>query len=182
AKAQINAHDIVAIGITNQRETTLVWDSTSGQPIYNAIVWQDTRTDRICRRLEEAGHADTIYHKTGLPLATYFAGPKIRWLLDNVPGAQARAEAGELRFGTIDTWLIWNLTGGAHITDPTNASRTMLMDLETLDWDDALLAYLNIPRAMLPTIRPSSDPAFYGKTKATGPFQGEIPICGDLGD
>jgi glycerol kinase len=182
AKAQINAGDIAAIGITNQRETTLVWEKATGKPIYNAIVWQDTRTDRICRALEDAGHADAIYHKTGLPLATYFSGPKIRWLLDNVPGARARAMAGELLFGNIDTWLIWNLTGGAHITDPTNASRTMLMDLETLDWDDALLAYLDVPRAMLPTIRPSSDPAFYGKTKQNGPFQGEIPICGDLGD
>lgn len=182
AKAQISARDIAAIGITNQRETALVWDKQSGEPIYNAIVWQDTRTDRICRELEEAGHAERIYHKTGLPLATYFSGPKIRWLLDNVEGARAKAEAGELLFGNIDTWLIWHLTGGAHITDPTNASRTMLMDLETLDWDEELLAILGIPRSMLPTIRPSSDPDFYGKTQATGPFQGEIPICGDLGD
>lgn len=182
AKAQISVTDIAAIGITNQRETALVWDKTNGEPIYNAIVWQDTRTDRICRQLEEAGHAEAIYHKTGLPLATYFSGPKIRWLLDNVEGARKRAEAGELLFGNIDTWLIWHLTGGAHITDPTNASRTMLMDLETLDWDEELLKILGIPRAMLPTIRPSSDPEFYGTTLKNGPFQGEIPICGDLGD
>ncbi len=182
AKAQIRARDIAAIGITNQRETTLVWDKTTGEPIYNAIVWQDTRTDRICRQLADDGHAERIYHKTGLPLATYFSGPKIRWLLDNVKGARARAEAGELLFGNIDTWLIWHLTGGAHITDPTNASRTMLMDLETLDWDDDLLEILRVPRAMLPTIRPSSDPDFYGTTQPTGPFQGEVPLCGDLGD
>lgn len=182
AKAQISATDIAAIGITNQRETTLIWDKATGEPVYNAIVWQDTRTDRICRQLEADGHADFFYKKTGLPLATYFSGPKIRWILDNVEGVRARAEAGELLFGNIDTWLIWHLTGGAHVTDPTNASRTMLMDLETLDWDDALLARLGVPRALLPTIRPSSDPAFYGKTKLNGPFRGEIPICGDLGD
>ncbi|MCB0065452.1 MAG: glycerol kinase GlpK [Caldilineaceae bacterium] len=182
AKAQVNAADIAAIGITNQRETTLIWDKATGEPVYNAIVWQDTRTDRICRQLEADGHADFFYHKTGLPLATYFSGPKIRWLLDNVEGVRARAEAGELLFGNIDTWLIWQLTGGVHVTDPTNASRTMLMDLETLDWDDELLARLDVPRALLPTIRPSSDPHFYGKTKQSGPFQGEIPICGDLGD
>ncbi|MCB0186431.1 MAG: glycerol kinase GlpK, partial [Caldilineaceae bacterium] len=182
AKAQISAADIAAIGITNQRETALVWDKATGEPIYNAIVWQDTRTDRICRRLTEDGYADRIYHKTGLPSATYFSGPKIRWLLDNVPGARARAEAGEQLFGNIDTWLIWHLTSGAHITDPTNASRTMLMNLETLDWDDELLEILGVPRTMLPTIRPSSDPDFYGKTLTSGPFQGVIPIRGDLGD
>lgn len=182
AKAQIHAADIAAIGITNQRETALVWDKATGEPVYNAIVWQDTRTDRICQQLEAAGHADFFYRKTGLPLATYFSGPKIRWILDNVDGVQARAEAGELLFGNVDTWLIWHLTGGNHITDPTNASRTMLMDLETLDWDDELLARLGIPRSLLPEIRPSSDPNFYGKTLPNGPFQGEIPICGDLGD
>ena len=182
AKAQISAADIAAVGITNQRETTLLWDAATGRPIHNAIVWQDTRTDRICRELQQQGHADRIYRKTGLPLATYFAGPKIRWLLDNVPGARARAEAGELRFGTIDTWLIWNLTGGNHVTDPTNAGRTMLMDLATLDWDDELLDILDVPRSLLPIIRPSSDPAGYGVTLANGPFRGEIPLCGDLGD
>jgi glycerol kinase len=182
AKAQVNAADIAAIGITNQRETTLIWERRTGRPIYNAIVWQDTRTDRICRELQELGHASAIFHKTGLPIATYFSGPKIRWLLDNTPGARAKAEAGELLFGTIDTWLIWQLTGGAHVTDPTNASRTMLMNLETLDWDDELLAILDIPRALLPTIRPSSDPAGYGYTQEQGPFHARIPVCGDLGD
>ncbi len=182
AKAQVTASDIAAIGITNQRETTLIWEKATGQPVHNAIVWQDTRTARICQELEDAGHAEFFYRKTGLPLATYFAGPKIRWLLDNVAGLRARAEAGELLFGTIDSWLIWNLTGGKHVTDPTNASRTMLMDLETLAWDDELLERMAVPRSLLPTIRPSSDPAFYGKTTTTGPFRGEIPICGNLGD
>ncbi len=182
AKAQIKASDLTAIGITNQRETTLIWNKRTGDPIYNAIVWQDTRTDRLCKQLQAAGHAEQIYHKTGLPIATYFSGPKICWLLDNVPGVRAQAEAGELLFGNIDTWLIWQLTGGQHITDSTNASRTMLMNLETLTWDDQLLAILDIPRSLLPEIRPSSDPNFYGKTLADGPFQGEIPVCGDLGD
>lgn len=182
AKTGATAADIAAIGITNQRETTLLWDKQTGKPVYNAIVWQDTRTDRLCKELTEAGHAEQIYYKTGLPIATYFAGPKIRWLLDNVPGVRVRAEAGDLLFGTIDTWLIWQLTGGQHITDPTNASRTMLMNLETLDWDDELLAILGVPRAVLPTIRPSSDPHFYGKTTVSGPFRGEVPVCGDLGD
>ena len=181
AKAQLSARDIAAVGITNQRETTLLWDRATGVPVHNAIVWQDTRTDRICHQLTEQGHAELFYHKTGLPLATYFSGPKIRWLLENVPGLRARAERGELLFGNIDSWLIWNLTG-AHVTDPTNASRTMLMNLETLDWDAELLAILDIPRSLLPEIRPSSDPNFYGKTLTAGPFQGEIPVCGDLGD
>ena len=181
AKAQLSARDIAAVGITNQRETTLLWDRATGVPVHNAIVWQDTRTDRICHQLTEQGHAELFYHKTGLPLATYFSGPKIRWLLENVPGLRARAERGELLFGNIDSWLIWNLTG-AHVTDPTNASRTMLMNLETLDWDAELLALLDIPRSLLPEIRPSSDPNFYGKTLTAGPFPGEIPVCGDLGD
>ena len=182
ASASIDAGEIAAVGITNQRETAIVWNRHTGEPVYNAVVWQDTRTDRICRRLQDAGHADLIYRRTGLPIATYFSGPKIRWILENVEGAQAQADAGDLLFGNVDTWLIWNLTGGRHITDPTNASRTMLMDLETLDWDDELLAILDMPRSMLPEIRPSSDPDFYGMTLATGPFQGEIPLCGDLGD
>lgn len=185
-KAQVNATEIGAIGITNQRETTIVWDRESGQPVYNAIVWQDLRTDRICKELEAAGHADLFYRKTGLPVATYFAGPKIRWLMENVPGVKEKAQNGSLLFGTVDTWLIWQLTGGAkgglHITDPTNASRTMLMDLETLNWDEELLSLLNIPSALLPTIRPSSDPEFYGYTQKDGPFHAAIPICGDLGD
>jgi glycerol kinase len=182
AKAQVSAAEIAAIGITNQRETTLLWERRTGRPIYNAIVWQDTRTDRLCHELQAQGHAQTIYHKAGLPVATYFSGPKIRWLLDNVPDARVKAEAGELLFGNIDTWLIWQLTGGAHITDPTNASRTMLMNLETLDWDEELLEILQVPRSLLPTIRPSSDPAGYGTTLQEGPFQGRIPVCGDLGD
>lgn len=182
AKAQAVASDIAAIGITNQRETAVLWNRRTGRPIHNAIVWQDTRTDRICRRLGEAGHAETILRKAGLPLATYFSGPKIRWMLDNLPGVREQAEAGDLLFGTVDTWLIWNLTGGRHVTDPTNASRTMLMNLETLDWDDELLAILGIPRQILPEIRPSSDHEFYGRTLNSGPLRGPIPVCGDLGD
>lgn len=180
-KANVRAGDIAAIGITNQRETAILWDKQTGEPVHNAIVWQDTRTDRICKELEAGGHAQTFFRKAGLPLATYFSGPKIRWMLDNVAGLRARAEAGELLFGTVDTWLIWHLTG-QHVTDPTNASRTMLMDLESLDWDDELLGLLNVPRAILPRIRPSSDPSFYGKTRPDGPFGGEIPVCGNLGD
>ena len=143
SKANLTAQDLVAIGITNQRETTVVWNPKTGEPLYNAIVWQDTRTDRIMRKLEQEGAGETIRSKAGLPPATYFSGGKIQWILDNVEGARAAAERGEAIFGNIDTWLIWNLTGGinggAHITDVTNASRTMLFNLETLDWDDELL-------------------------------------------
>ncbi|MEZ0395329.1 MAG: glycerol kinase GlpK [Anaerolineales bacterium] len=167
---------IAAIGITNQRETTVVWERASGKPIYNAIVWQDTRTDGICNDLAREGGQDRLRAKTGLPLATYFSGPKIKWILDNVPGARAKAEAGELLFGNMDTWLIWNLTG-AHVTDVTNASRTLLMNLHSLDWDAEILALLGIPRAMLPQIRSSSE--IYGA--ARGPLAG-VPVCGDLGD
>ncbi len=184
AKAQIGAddlHTIAAVGITNQRETTIVWDKRTGAPVYNAIVWQDTRTADFCRRLADDGLAPLIQQKTGLTVATYFSGPKIRWILDNVEGTRARAERGDLLFGTVDSWLIWNLTG-EHVTDVTNASRTMLMDLETLDWDDELLGLLGVPRAMLPRIRPSSDPTGYGETSFAGPFRGEVPICGALGD
>ncbi|MGL4649899.1 MAG: glycerol kinase GlpK [Caldilineaceae bacterium] len=181
AKAYVNAQDIGAIGVTNQRETTVLWDKRTGEPLHNAIVWQDTRTDALCKELAAAGHAETFARKTGLPLATYFSGPKLRWLLDNLEGARARAEAGELLFGTIDSWLIWNLTG-EHVTDPTNASRTMLMNLETLTWDDELLAILKVPRGLLPTIRPSSEPGYYGETSFAGPFRGEVPVCGNLGD
>ncbi len=182
ASAHISPEDIAAIGITNQRETTVVWNRKTGKPVYNAIVWQDTRTAQICNELAEAGHGDLFFKTTGLPLATYFSGPKIRWILDHVDGARAQAEAGELLFGNIDTWLIWQLTGGNHITDVTNASRTMLMDLKTLDWDDKLLQILDIPRQMLPEIRPSSDPSLYGATATDGPFGAAIPVCGDLGD
>jgi len=167
---------IVAIGITNQRETTVVWERATGRPIYNAIVWQDTRTDAICQHLAQAGGQDRLRPKTGLPLATYFSGPKIKWLLDNIPQARQRAERGELLFGTMDTWLIWNLTG-VHVTDVTNASRTLLMNLHTLDWDDEILALFDIPRAMLPEIRSSSET--YGQAK--GNLDG-VPVAGDLGD
>ncbi|WP_305045609.1 glycerol kinase GlpK [Geoalkalibacter sp.] len=186
-KAGLIAADIAAVGITNQRETTLIWDRKTGQPYANAIVWQDTRTDQICRQLAENGGQDRFRGKTGLPLATYFSGPKIAWLLEHVPGLRAAAERGDALFGNMDTWMIWKLTGGpgpgaAHVTDVSNASRTLLMNLETLDWDEDILAALDIPRALLPQIRPSSDPDFYGMTRADGPFGGEVPVCGDLGD
>ncbi len=181
AKAEIDAPDIAAVGITNQRETTIVWDRRTGEPVYNAIVWQDTRTADFCEQMEQQGHADLYYQRTGLRLATYFAGPKIRWILDNVEGARARAEAGELLFGTVDSWLIWNLTG-EHATDVTNASRTLLMNLETLAWDEELLAIMGVPRVMLPRICPSSDASAYGETSFAGPFRGEVPLTGVLGD
>jgi glycerol kinase len=186
SKANLTAEDLVAIGITNQRETTVVWNPRTGAPLYNAIVWQDTRTDRIMHKLEQAGAGETIRNKSGLPPATYFSGGKIQWILENVEGARAAAEQGAAVFGNIDTWLIWNMTGGinggAHITDVTNASRTMLFNLETLDWDDELLSLFSIPRRMLPTVRPSSDSNFYGMTHRAGPFKGEVPLCADLGD
>jgi glycerol kinase len=177
-----NAGDIAAIGITNQRETTVVWDRNTGEPVYNAIVWQDTRTDKICDELAQDGGQDRFRLKIGLPIATYFSGPKIRWILENVDGTRERAEAGDLIFGNTDTWCIWNLTGGPdgglHVTDPSNASRTMLMNLETLDWDDELLDTIGVPRAMLPEIRPSSGE--YGEVRE-GAFTG-VQVAGDLGD
>ena len=179
--ASIKSEQLAAIGITNQRETAVVWDRRTGQPYYNAIVWQDTRTNKICKQLGGEIGQDRFREKTGLPLATYFAGPKVKWMLDNVKGLRADAEAGHALFGTIDTWLIWNLTG-EHIIDVTNASRTLLMNLATLSWDDELLAEMGIPAAMLPEIRPSSDPGFYGMTLRDGPFGTGIPVCGDLGD
>jgi glycerol kinase len=186
SKASLTAQDLAAVGITNQRETTVVWNPKTGEPLYNAIVWQDTRTDRIMRRLEQEGASEKIRSKAGLPLATYFSGGKIQWILDNVEGARVAAERGEAIFGNIDTWLIWNLTGGinggTHITDVTNASRTMLLNLETLDWDDELLRLFSIPRRMLPAVRPSSDSRLYGMTHRTGAFKGEVPLCADLGD
>ncbi|MEU6040040.1 glycerol kinase GlpK [Actinomadura sp. NPDC047616] len=185
-KAGVNKSDMVALGITNQRETTVVWNRRTGRPYYNAIVWQDTRTDRIAAALERDGRGETIRHRAGLPPATYFSGGKIQWILENVEGVRRDAEAGEAVFGNIDAWLLWNLTGGrdggVHVTDVTNASRTMLMDLETLDWDDQLLSFFGIPRAMLPRIRPSSAPDPYGVTRAEGPLHGEVPLTGDLGD
>src|SRR5258705_10794733 len=186
SKGNLKAQDLVAVGITNQRETSVVWNPKTGAPLYNAIAWQDTRTDRIMRKLEQDGAGDTIRSKAGLPPATYFSGGKLKWILDNVDEARAAAERGEAIFGNIDTWVIWNLTGGinggAHITDVTNASRTMLFNLETLDWDDELLELFSIPRSMLPQVRPSSDSNFYGMTHRTGPFKVEVPLCADLGD
>ncbi|MGH9053730.1 MAG: glycerol kinase GlpK [Acidimicrobiia bacterium] len=180
-KAGVAPGDLAAVGVTNQRETTVVWERSTGQPVYNAIVWQDTRTDKICDLLAKDGGQDRFRPKTGLPLATYFSGPKIQWVLDNVDGVREKAEAGEVLFGNIDTWVIWNLTGGpqggAHVTDVTNGSRTMLMNLETLDWDEGILSILGIPRAMLPEVRPSSE--VYGE--AVGDLAG-IPVAGDLGD
>lgn len=179
-KAGINASGIAAIGITNQRETTVVWDRHTGQPIYNAIVWQDRRTAAICDGLKVAGHAETIRRKTGLVIDAYFSGTKIQWILDQVPGARARAEAGELAFGTIDSWLIWNLTGGKlHITDPSNASRTMLCNIHSREWDEELLALLKIPASLLPRIMPSSQ--VYGETHPEL-FGSAIPIAGIAGD
>jgi glycerol kinase len=180
-KAGISASDLAAVGITNQRETTVVWDRNSGEPVHNAIVWQDTRTDKICDELAADGGQDRFRMATGLPLATYFSGPKIRWLLDNVDGLRDRAENGDVLFGNIDSWVIWKLSGGpdggVHVTDVTNASRTLMMNLDTLDWDDDSLKAIGIPRAMLPEIKASSE--VYAD--ATGVLQG-IPIAGDLGD
>jgi glycerol kinase len=174
-RAGLSRADVAAVGITNQRETTLLWDAETGEPVHNAIVWQDTRTDRL---IAELGNGDTnrFRDRCGLPLATYFSAPKIRWLLDSVPGLRERAEKGEVHFGTMDTWLITKLTG-RHATDVTNASRTMLMNLSTLDWDDELLAAFDIPRAMLPEILPSS--YVYGEA---GGFLGGVPVAGALGD
>ena len=176
AKAGLAPADLAAVGITNQRETTVLWDKTSGQPVHNALVWMDTRTSELVAQLEQGGGQDRLRATTGLPLATYFSGLKLAWLLDTVPGARARAEAGELLFGTIDTWLAWNLTG-LHVTDVTNASRTQLMDLASLDWDADILALLRVPRACLPEIRSSSE--VYGA--CTGVLEG-VPLAGLLGD
>jgi glycerol kinase len=185
-KANLQSSDLAAVGITNQRETSVVWSKKTGRPYYNAIVWQDTRTDRIASALEREGKGDVIRQKAGLPPATYFSGGKIQWILENVDGVRAAAEAGEAVLGNTDSWLLWNLTGGVdggvHVTDPTNASRTMLMDLETLQWDDELLGYFNIPRQMLPQILPSSHPGLYGKSRSNGPLGGEVALSGDLGD
>ncbi|MCB0872837.1 MAG: glycerol kinase GlpK [Actinobacteria bacterium] len=180
-KSGVSADEIAAVGVTNQRETTVVWDRNTGRPVCNALVWQDTRTDKLCDELSANGGQDRFRAKTGLPIATYFSGPKIAWVLDNVEGARAKAEAGDLIFGNMDTWVIWNLTGGVdggvHATDVTNASRTMLMDLETLAWDEEICGIIGVPMSMLPEIRSSS--GVFGD--ATGTLQG-IPIAGDLGD
>jgi glycerol kinase len=181
-KANLQASDLAALGITNQRETAVVWDKRTGRPYYNAIVWQDTRTDRIASALDRDGRGDIIRRKAGLPPATYFSGGKIQWILENVDGVREAAERGDAIFGNTDSWLLWHLTNGNHVTDVTNASRTMLMNLETLDWDDELLSFFNIPRQMLPEIRPSSDPNTYGTTSNDGPLRGDVPLTGDLGD
>jgi len=185
-KSGVPGRNIHAIGITNQRETTIVWDRKTGEPLYNAIVWQCTRTDEICNQLTEAGGQDRFRAKTGLPVATYFSGPKIKWILDNVPAARQAADDGNAYFGTVESWLVWWLTGGpdggAHITDVTNASRTMMMNLATLDWDAEILQVLGIPRRMLPRIVPSVDPEIWGHTSPSGPLGARVPVCGALGD
>ncbi|GGO82890.1 glycerol kinase GlpK [Wenjunlia tyrosinilytica] len=182
SKANITADDIKAIGITNQRETTVLWDKATGEPVHNAIVWQDTRTDALCREFGRNVGQDRFRRETGLPLASYFAGPKIRWLLDNVEGLRERAERGEILFGTMDSWVIWNLTGGpdggVHVTDVTNASRTLLMNLHTLDWDDKILASLDIPKQLLPQIRSSAE--VYGTAACT--LAAGVPVASALGD
>ncbi|MCJ7735813.1 MAG: FGGY family carbohydrate kinase, partial [Anaerolineae bacterium] len=167
-EAGLRPSELAGMGITNQRETVVVWDRRTGEPLCNAVVWQDTRTREMCQRLIADGLEPTFRAKSGLPINTYFSGPKLKWLLDRIPGLRERAEAGDAAFGTVDSWLVWNLTGGpkggVHVTDVTNASRTMLMDVRTLAWDDELLGILSIPRQMLPEIRPSSDTDFYGST------------------
>jgi glycerol kinase len=181
--ANASADDISGLGITNQRETSVVWDRNTGEPVMNAIVWQDTRTDKLVDELSRDGGQNRFAEQVGLPLATYFSGPKVRWILDNVDGAQEKADSGDLIFGNIDTWCIWNLTGGTdgglHITDPTNASRTMLMDLRKLAWDDGIAGTIGVPTSMLPDIKASSE--VYGEVKCGSKFDG-VKIAGDLGD
>jgi glycerol kinase len=183
SRADITRHDIVAVGITNQRETAVVWDKTTGKPVYNAIVWQDTRTQPIVDKLSEDAGSDRFKERVGLPLATYFSGTKIMWILENVEGAREKAEAGDLLFGTTDSWVIWNLTGGVdggvHVTDVTNASRTLFMDLKTLQWDDEILGIFGVPRSMMPEIRSSSE--VYGEVESSSLLR-EVPVAGILGD
>ncbi|MDY7029575.1 MAG: glycerol kinase GlpK, partial [Spirochaetota bacterium] len=180
------AEEIASIGITNQRETTVVWDRETGRPYYKAIVWQDTRTAPIIEKLAVKGDKDCYREKVGLPLATYFSGPKLKWIMENVPEAAEAARTGRALFGTMDTWVVWWLTGGpkggAHVTDVTNASRTMLMNINTLAWDDEMLKVMEVPASMLPEIRPSSDPGLYGYTLEDGPLGSRIPVAGILGD
>ncbi|MDL2323899.1 glycerol kinase GlpK [Ruminococcaceae bacterium OttesenSCG-928-A16] len=177
AKSGVPAGEVAAIGITNQRETTIVWDKATGRPVYNAIVWQCRRTAEYCTQLEQAGHGELIRAKTGLRIDAYFSATKIKWILDNVPGARARAEKGELLFGTVDSWLIWKLTGGVHVTDVTNASRTMLFNIHTLQWDEELCTLMDIPMNMLPKVCSSSE--VYGTTSLLG---SNVPIAGAAGD
>ncbi|HSO18523.1 MAG TPA: glycerol kinase GlpK [Desulfosarcina sp.] len=185
-KSGIGGREIAAIGITNQRETAVVWDRQTGKPLFNAIVWQCTRTDELCNRLAREGGQDRFRAKTGLPIATYFAGPNVKWILDNVSGARTAADSGRALFGTIESWIIWHLTGGtaggAHVTDVSNASRTLLMDLESLAWDDDILKIMDIPRQMLPRIVPSIDKRTWGHTLKDGPLGASVPVCGALGD
>ena len=186
SNAQVAGDQISAVGVTNQRETTIVWDKKTGQPYGNAIVWQDTRTKEICDALGADEGPDRFRDLVGLPLSTYFSGPKLNWILKNEGGVRGAAEKGEALFGTVDTWLIWWLTGGpdsgAHVIDVTNASRTMLMNLSNLNWNEEILEIFNIPPGMLPRIVPSSDSPGWGMTNPSGPFGAAIPICGDLGD
>jgi glycerol kinase len=184
--SQHGTGQIAAVALTNQRETTLIWDRRTGRPFYNAIVWQDTRIRHACEQYAADSFSPVVTQKTGLPIATYFSAPKIRWILDHVDLARDAAAQGHALAGTIDSWLIWNLTGGPnggrHLTDVTNASRTLLMNLRTLDWDDELLEFFNIPRSLLPRINPSSDPAAYGLTDPAGPIGASVPIAANLGD
>jgi len=185
-KSGLTGSDLAAIGITNQRETTVIWDKNTGKPFTNAVVWQCTRTDEICKELMGDHEQNRFRDKTGLPIATYFSGPKIKWILDNVAPARKAADKGEALFGTMETWIIWWLTGGpdggSHVTDVTNASRTMLMDLHTLKWDEQILKTMDIPSQILPRIVPSSDMNTWGTTLKDGPLEAEIPVCGALGD
>lgn len=185
AKASLRGDQVAAVGLANQRETTVVWDKRSGKPYYNAIVWRDIRTVDICHDLMGESGQDRFRPQVGLPIATYFSAPKLRWLLENVTGLAEAVEQGHALFGNMDSWLVWNLTGGpeggVHITDVTNASRTMLMNLVTTAWDDEICELMGIPKSILPEIRPSSDPALYGYTRPDGPFGSRVPICGILG-
>src|SRR5258708_277183 len=180
-RSKIDPKDIVSIGVTNQRETTAVWEKKSGIPVYNAIVWQDLRTDSICQDLAKTLGAERLRMLTGLPAATYFSGPKIKWILDTIPMARTLAQEGNLLFGNIDSWLIWNLTGGVHVTDVTNASRTLLMNLKGLDWEDEILQALNIPKSILPKICSSSETYVPVRANPDSPLQG-LPVGSDLGD
>jgi len=186
AKSGLKGSQLAAVGITNQRETTVVWDRRTGKPFFNAIVWQCSRTHEICKQLMAEGGQDRFRETTGLPISTYFSGPKIKWILDTVPEARQAADRGEALFGTMETWIIWWLTGGpkggAHVTDVTNASRTMLMDLKSLQWDARILEILDIPIQGLPRIVPSSDSDSWGPTSEVGPFKARIPVCGAVGD
>lgn len=186
ARGRLSGSELVAIGITNQRETSVIWDRNTGRPFTNAIVWQCTRTHEICRELSKEGGQERFRDKTGLPIATYFSGPKTKWILDNIPEAREASLKGDALFGTMETWVIWWLTGGpeggAHVTDVTNASRTMLMDLNSLQWDNDILETLGIPRHILPQIVPSSDQSPWGLTPEDGPLGARIPVCGAIGD